>query len=475
MLIFDREGGQIPLHYGAIELTRGIKLESVHHLEAGIACPDGSIGFIDRLLNAYLKKFKRTHRGKQGAVLSMLLANLEYAHRHSKGVLYSRDTNGAKDARIIKDLVFFLEENDLIVSIKQPPNKSGCTSYVLALPELIKELGLARAKITKSKNHKPILLRDKNKEPMKIDRLKNHTPNKYNCLVSPVELHNNLWSRNKATLKKLPIIPYLHRVFNRTIDLGGRFYGTYQNIPSADRLFILINGKPTVELDYKSIHIAILYSWVGKVFVGDPYAIEGYDRQLVKDVILRLVNSKSRSAVEGVITRSSKERQKYIVKNYKISMAEYKNKSNFHRKATAPNKPKCLDSHIENIPTGFDAKLFINKLLECHSAISHLLGEKDVGLELQNDDSALIGALLNDLCNRKAPIPVLPVHDSLICKESDSKDVIIAMEYHFRKKFNADIEVKKTKKPAPLVRKSTDNETTPVQPPLALVQRGLEP
>src|SRR5262249_37427882 len=61
----------------------------------------------------------------------------------------------------------------------------------------------------------------------------------------------------------------LHRVFNNTLDEGGRFYGGWwQNIPSKYRRFITINGVPTRELDYSNLHAAMLYAREGLPWIG---------------------------------------------------------------------------------------------------------------------------------------------------------------------------------------------------------------
>ena len=53
----------------------------------------------------------------------------------------------------------------------------------------------------------------------------------------------------------------LHRVFSSTdFDEGGRFYGAWwQNIGSWLRSAIIINGQPTVECDFASLHPTMLY------------------------------------------------------------------------------------------------------------------------------------------------------------------------------------------------------------------------
>ena len=54
----------------------------------------------------------------------------------------------------------------------------------------------------------------------------------------------------------------VRRVFNRSsFDHGGRFYGAWwQACPKVWRREIFINDAPTIEQDYSSLHIALLYS-----------------------------------------------------------------------------------------------------------------------------------------------------------------------------------------------------------------------
>jgi hypothetical protein len=58
---------------------------------------------------------------------------------------------------------------------------------------------------------------------------------------------------------------HLHRVFvDGSFEMHGRFYGGWwEGIPEESREKILIDGMPTVELDFKSIHPYILYGIEG--------------------------------------------------------------------------------------------------------------------------------------------------------------------------------------------------------------------
>lgn len=78
---------------------------------------------------------------------------------------------------------------------------------------------------------------------------------------------------------------HYHRVFNNgTIEQGGRFYGVWwQSVPKEYRKFITINGEPTVEIDFKSIHPSMLFAAKGIKLDRDPYAVDLSKYGLDKD------------------------------------------------------------------------------------------------------------------------------------------------------------------------------------------------
>lgn len=474
----NREGAQIPFLFDVIRLDKTITLERPRKIK-DIACSKASLDVVSELLTDYSTRFKRFYWGRHFEAMSTLLANL-YAHGNRQGILYSRNNSGKGD-RLIMALVDYLAEQGLIVSTIQPRNEAGCSSFIQAKPELIRRLNIAKVRIAKSKDHRPLVLRDKNKKELSTTRLQRHTPREFKRLTKAVELHNSWWENNSATLSTKPVIPVLHRVFNKSESmrvkmlkksgafsdsdsfsdtlasndatngqalkdnpfpfLGGRYYGIYQGIPSKDRAKILFNGKQTVEIDYKSIHISILYSWAGVSMIGDPYIVDGYERSVVKSIMLRLVNAKSLSHLRSVITSSAKESRKSAYKEYKESRAAFERDTAKSYKARAPYKPKWIDSHIKNIPTGFDAKRFIDDFMARHSAIAEWFGSDDIGLKLQLADSELMTSVMVDLYDRKKPIPVLPVHDSLICRKSNLELVRLTMRHHFKKMFGTSIQV----------------------------------
>jgi hypothetical protein len=96
----------------------------------------------------------------------------------------------------------------------------------------------------------------------------------------------------------------LHRVFHRSdFANGGRFYGAHwQNIPAeGGRDRITINGQPTIEIDYRGLHIRLLYQEAGRPMPADPYDVDGWPREQAKLALLIAINARSHiSAVRAL-------------------------------------------------------------------------------------------------------------------------------------------------------------------------------
>lgn len=100
---------------------------------------------------------------------------------------------------------------------------------------------------------------------------------------------------------------FVRRIFSRgSWQLNGRFYGAWwQLIPSALRRKIYLNDTPTVEVDFKGLHVSILSAEQGVALEGDPYTLGGLTlpgvppellRSLVKQLVLTALNAKDRKS-----------------------------------------------------------------------------------------------------------------------------------------------------------------------------------
>ena len=178
---------------------------------------------------------------------------------------------------------------------------------------------------------------------------------------------------------------YLHRVFNdESFKLGGRFYGAYHlAMPKELRKCLLINGEPTVELDFSALHIRMLYHLAGIDYRDDPYAVlcdndNNEERGVYKLVQLIAINAENRKkAVKGIRNRLRKNRIFDGLTN------------------------EAIIARIE-------------RFKKVHPDIAKYLNT-GMGLKLQNLDSRITDIVLRRFT--LAGIPCLPVHDSYIVPE----------------------------------------------------------
>lgn len=170
----------------------------------------------------------------------------------------------------------------------------------------------------------------------------------------------------------------LYRVFNNSSFVqGGRFYGGWwQEVRSKFRQLIRINGKRTVEMDYSSIHFAIMYGEKGlKLPAEDLYRVVGIDRSLAKRILNIAINAKSKvSAIQAI-------------------------------KSDVTNLSKRDLKDIETM---------LDKSVAKHSVVSEYF-YSGKGLHLQYIDSKVAEDVMLNMWEKWGDI-VLPVHDSFIVR-----------------------------------------------------------
>jgi hypothetical protein len=174
-------------------------------------------------------------------------------------------------------------------------------------------------------------------------------------------------------------IDVMHRVFSRrSFAFNGRHTGPWwQGVPKDLRRHLTINGESTVELDYGGQHLRMLYAQEGvPLGDGDPYMIDGWERDLVKRTVMALINAGSEDAAVAVICDARKG-------------------------------PPTL--------TGPGAHAWARKLIEDikrrHAPVAHRF-HQDQGIRLMRQDSELVVAILRAM--RRRGVVVLPIYDSFI-------------------------------------------------------------
>ncbi|TIS23901.1 MAG: hypothetical protein E5X07_15770 [Mesorhizobium sp.] len=175
----------------------------------------------------------------------------------------------------------------------------------------------------------------------------------------------------------------LYRIFNEArFDHGGRFYGGWwQSIPKEYRRCITINGMPTVEVDFSSMQLAMLYAQVGQQLEGDAYAIDGIGpefRPVVKTTTLKMINAKG-----------------HIQPPLKSAL-----------------------------PPGFSWKNLQEAILAKHKPIAEFFGSGE-GIRLQRLDSDIAEEVIITMMDKG--IPVLPIHDSFIVAEGHADQLSATM------------------------------------------------
>ena len=195
----------------------------------------------------------------------------------------------------------------------------------------------------------------------------------------------------------------VQRIFNNNSwKDGGRFYGGWwQRIPSQYRSRIHFSGMPTSELDFSGLHINLLYQMNRKELpMTDPYdikgiGIDGFNRQIVKIILLHIINAKSRkSAVKSIA----------MTINFDTTLYEY----------VSNNKLDYLS--------------FIDEILITHNSIKKYFFSGQ-GIKLQNFDSMMAEAVINHFTS--LGIPILCIHDSFVIAADKTKDLDAVMTKKF--------------------------------------------
>ena len=196
-----------------------------------------------------------------------------------------------------------------------------------------------------------------------------------------IDINEALASTDVRTSAGVPIGAGVVRIFNETMDRGGRHYGlgsSWQNIPAAERPRISIDGEPVVELDYSTLHPSLLYAEVGAVPPHDCYAIGNWPRPLVKKALLVLINASNLHKV-----------RRYLA----------------HCPEMAALGPADEQDALHT------ASLVIADIKRVHQRIAKFF-HADTGARLMRVDSDLSSAILSKLLRQG--IVALPVHDSFL-------------------------------------------------------------
>jgi hypothetical protein len=181
----------------------------------------------------------------------------------------------------------------------------------------------------------------------------------------------------------------LWRIFNGDWKRGGRFYGPgFQSLPKELRSQLTINGEPVTEPDYPAHHLRILYALAGLSLhpEQDPYAVDGYDRNIVKRAMLILINAR-----------------------------------------TPRQAMRAITHHLDLAPD--DANRLLNELKQKHKSVESYFHSGE-GCRLQRLDSDMTERILLGLFIRQG-VSVLPIHDSFVVPQKYEDATVEQMEEAF--------------------------------------------
>jgi hypothetical protein len=211
-----------------------------------------------------------------------------------------------------------------------------------------------------------------------------------------------------ATLMIGPTRQQVHRVFNRSnFNLGGRFFGAWwHQCPKEWRREIFINDAPTIEQDYSSLHVALLYARRGVNYYAD-YSDDAY--QIDRPSFLP-DQSQTRSYTKKLMLMAIN------AKNDKAAFAAFRSDRNRKKDWLGGS---LTDDRLAHLLTSIRQK---------HPLIADDLGS-DAGIEMMKDDSRITEHVIKRFTDRG--VPVLTVHDSYIVHFHDHEILQQVLEEAF--------------------------------------------
>ena len=199
---------------------------------------------------------------------------------------------------------------------------------------------------------------------------------------------------------------HLRRIYSKgKTNLGGRFYGGWwQSLPSIYRPHITIDDYKTVEVDYSTMSLRLLYAREGKKV---PLSRDMYDLGLKGSSEYLKTARKLIKVFINAILNDSKG-------NFRLNADDYKKLELTHKELT-----ELVNKH--------------------HQPIKHHFGT-GVGLELMYLDSILAERLMEWFTYNN--VILLPIHDSFIIRAGYVFSLEEQMKIEFKRLVAADIKVK---------------------------------
>ena len=400
--------------------------------------------------------------------LRLFLCNLYVAYYYEKPIAISlkaeKFTHGRYHGLHIKRIPFtaiyqYLKEAGWIeyktgfMPFSHDDDEKDCTgslTRIWASPKLTAKFDKIINYLPEKEEQDCIVLRNENKEdiPFEENAFTNNLRNQlsfinstlfshyftYNAsdifnklVINPLHRNNNSNSSSTSSNISLSSLrepneifrrfrPQVKAVFsNADFSLGGRLYsaglGDWQSMPQAQRKTIHIDNCRTVELDYNSFHISMLYAIGGKQISGDPYnsVAPKQMRPLIKKLLLTVLNASSiREAASSMVNQVFTLRSKPLLKERDL---------------------KFLKAWRRYNPNWYE---LIDRLNAAHPIIGQYFCS-GAGLLLQRIDAQIMRNVLLKLAEKD--IPCLPVHDSAIVQYFRANELQRTMQEAYEEQF----------------------------------------
>lgn len=252
-------------------------------------------------------------------------------------------------------------------------------------------------------------------------------------LAEAVDIYNMFIFDKRIEVNGTPVSTQQYkRSFLDNLNNGGRYYnvtGGVQTMNKEQRSVMTIDGEPIVELDFKAMHVSILYE---SLYASNPVEVEDmlsewgeYDPYHVE-------------CIDGLILEDTEEAKAQLRSLCKWAILVGLNGADeiscrrallFHYRK---NYDKYSLLHYEDkFPTG--------NIFNAVKDRNYLLADRffsDVGVVLQRLDGDIMSEIIEYAVNND--VTILPYHDSVVCPASNKEDVMNWMRLSYKKVIGGD-------------------------------------
>lgn len=420
-------------------------------------CPTEANKLLGKVESMYVDKYGIHSYRQSTYAIKVIVANLVYMLKHNYDKLYvSRDVNTYRKLLVNGSLVSngvgrttvtkildLLEDEGLIQSVRGykfveegniVSSESGYITLTVRGADMILEN--VDMSVVKGKTRKNVLvLKDSKGKHQQF----NQTPDVVD-MVDTVSRYNDYMSHHTVMYHNTILNTSLARIFNRgddTFKYGGRFYAdghNYQSLSGNERRTITINGEGVYELDFRSIHISIYCAREGlrlpegydvySLYEESHYQIDEDKIEMITNTLNSVYNPyREFQKVVWLIMINCGSKDRTIPQNRRSAINAIKVKLDEDRNQPLLEQKFC---GLESV----DIEAVVDYITEKFHFLSDLL-YSDAGVELMRDDSDIMEGILVSCMEKN--IPVLAVHDSVVCPQSKLADVMQIMRYAYSK------------------------------------------